>query len=172
AFETGLDRRGAKGHLDEADDLYRRAIKENPRFAEARLRRGYVLDRLGRYRDAAEELRLAAAADAGPQLQYYAELFLGHAAESLGDRANARDSYARAEALYPNAQSPLLALALLARQSGDRAGAQEAMQKLLGVARIRDGKADPWWGYHRWQTRGYKDVFAELYARALDGGRS
>ena len=51
AFESGADKRGAKVHLDEADDLYRRAIKENPRFVEARVRRGYVLGLLGQHQD-------------------------------------------------------------------------------------------------------------------------
>jgi tetratricopeptide (TPR) repeat protein len=172
AFESGSDMRGAKVHLDEAEDLYRRAVRQNPQFVEARLHHGYVLDQLGRYGDAAEELRLvAAAAAAGPRLQYYAELFLGHAEESLGNRAQARDRYMRAEALYPGAQSPLLALALLARQVGDRALAQEAMQKLLALSQTRDGDADPWWGYHRWQSRGFKDVLAELHALLPDGSQ-
>jgi hypothetical protein len=169
AFESGTDTRGAKVQLDEAESLYRRAIKENARFVEARLHRGYVLDLLGRYRDAAEELRRAAATAAEPRLQYYAELFLGHAEESLGNRAEARDRYARAGALYPEAQSPLLALALLARQTGDRAGAQEAMRKFLALPRPREEAPDPWWLYYRRQNHGYEAVFAELHASLPDG---
>ena len=156
AFESGADTRGAKVHLDEADDLYRRAIKENPRFVEARVHRGYVLGLLGHHKDAAEELRLAAASAQGSQLRYYAELFLGHAEQSLGNHAAARDHYDRAAALYPQAQSPLLALALLARQTGDRAGAQHAMRQVLALPRRRPGGGDPWWRYYRWQNASFE----------------
>ena len=164
AFESGADKRGAKVHLDEAEDLYRRAIKENPEFVEARVHRGYVLGLLGRHKDSAEELRLAVAGAAGPQLRYYAELFLGHAEESLGNRAAARGHYTQASALYPQAQSPLLALALLARQGGDRVGAQGAMLKVLALPRSRPGESDPWWLYYRWQNEPFEGRFAELHA--------
>jgi tetratricopeptide (TPR) repeat protein len=164
ALESGFDTRGAKTHLDEADDLYRRAIKGNPKFVEARVHRGFVLGLLGQHRDAAEELRLAAQAAREPQLRYYAELFLGHAEESLGNRAAAREHYAQASALYPEAQSPLLALALAARQLGDRHGAQDAMRRLLALPRTRPDESDPWWRYYRWQQTDFKARFAELHA--------
>ena len=169
AFESGSDTRGAKVQLEEAENLYRRAVKENPQFVEARLHHGYVLDLLGRYRDAAEELRLTAAAAVEPRLQYYAELFLGHAEESLGNRAQARNRYERAEALYPGAQSPPLARALLARQAGDRAGAQEAMRRFLALPLAREDDSDPWWLYRRRQDQAYETVFAELHALLPDG---
>ncbi len=169
AFESGADRRGAKIHIDEAEDLYRRAIKENPHFVEARVHRGYVLGLLGRHRDAAEELRLAAASAQGSPLRYYAEVFLGHAEESLGNHAAARDHYGRALALYPKAQSPLLALGLLARQLGDRAGAQNALRQVLALPRTRAGDDDPWWRYYRWQNASFEGRFAALHALLREG---
>ena len=171
ALESGADTRGAKIHLDEAEDLYRRAVKGHPTLVEARVHRGFVLGLLGQHRDAAEELRLAAPAAAEPQLRYYAELFLGHAEESLGNRGVAREHYAQASALYPGAQSPLLALALVARQFGDRAGAQDAMRRLLALSRTRTGESDPWWRYYRWQQVDFTARFAELHAPFLPGGR-
>ena len=123
---------------------YLEAVKGNPEFVEARVHRGFVLSLLGQHRNAAEELRLAASTAAGPQLRYYAELFLGHAEESLGNRVTARDHYRQASALYPQAQSPLLALAMVARQLGDRASAQDAMRQVLALpAAWKD--TDPWW---------------------------
>ena len=119
---------------------------------------------LGRRQDAARELRLAAAAAEGPQLRYYAELFLGQAEESVDNLAAARDHYLQAAALYPQAQSPLFALALLARQSGDRSGAREAMAKLLALPPGRREDSDPWWVYSRWQNEAYEARLAELYA--------
>ena len=164
AAESGADTRGAKTHLDEAEDLYRRAIRGNPEFVEARVHRGFVLGQLGQHRNAAEELRLAAETAVGPQLRYYAELFLGHAEESLGNRVAARGHYGQASALYPQAQSPLLALALVARQFGDRAGAQNAMRQVLALPQARQTEHDPWWSYDRWQQVDFKARFAELHA--------
>ena len=171
ALESGIDVRSARADLDEADDLYGRAIRGDPRFAEARMRRGHVLGLLGRHLDAAEELRLALLSLDGSKDRYYAELFLGHAEESLGNRAAAREHYGQAAALYPRAQSPLLALAVLARQLGDRAGAQDAMRQLLALPPARDMTADPWWRYYRWQMVDYRARLTELYAPFLDGGR-
>jgi hypothetical protein len=170
ALESGVDRRGARPHLDEAEELFRKAIKENPYFVEARVHRGFVLGQLGRQTDAAEELREAVETAQGSQLRYYAELFLGQAEESLGNRAAAGDHYARALALYQRAQSPLLALSLLARQFGDRAGAQAAMRRLMALPARRASEDDPWGTYYRWQNQGYEVLFGELYV-FLAGGR-
>ena len=171
ALEAGIKVREARADLDEAEELYRRAIKEDQRFTEARVHRGHVLGLLDRHRDAAEELRLALRSLDGPKDRYYAELFLGHAEESLGNRAAAREHYGQAAALYPRAQSPLLALAVFARQLGDRAGAQDAMRQLLALPPARDMTADPWWRYYRWQMVDYRARLTELYAPFQDGGR-
>ena len=170
ALESGADLRGPKIHLDEADDLYRRALKENPQHVEARVHRGYVLELLGHHKDAAGELRVAAASVQRPQLRYYTELFLGLAEESLGNHVAARGHYTQAAALYPKAQSPLLALALLARQLGDRMGAQDAMRRVLALPQRPDRDADPWWEYYRSQDQRFEAVFAELHALFFDRG--
>jgi len=172
AVAAGSEPGGGKVHLENAEDLYRRAVREDPQFVEARVRHGRVLALLGRRQDAARELRLAAAAAEGPQLRYYAELFLGQAEESVDNLAAARDHYLRAAALYPQAQSPLLALALLARQSGDRSGMREAMAKLLALPFARRDDADPWWVYTRWQNERYEARIAELYAALQEGDGS
>ncbi len=169
AVAAGSEPRGDKAHVEDAEDLYRRAVREDPRFVEARVRHGRVLALLGRRQDAIRELRLAAAAAEGPQLRYYAELFLGQAEESVDNFAAARDHYLQAAALYPQAQSPLLALALLARQSGDRSGVREAMARLLALPFARRDDSDPWWVYSRWQNERYEARIAELYAALPEG---
>jgi tetratricopeptide (TPR) repeat protein len=164
-IETGADNRGARSHLEEANDLYRKAIKERPRFVEARVRHGFVLEELGRHDGAAEVLRLAVGEAGGPQLRYYAELFLARAEESLGNVGAARDHYRHAADLYPQAQSPRLALTLLARQGGDRVGAADAMGKVLALTRADQERKDPWWDYYRWQNEGSNALLTELYRR-------
>jgi tetratricopeptide (TPR) repeat protein len=170
ARESGQDSRGAKEHLEEAADLYRKALKLKPGFAEARLHRGFVLTELGRDDEAAEELARAVRDlqdTQNPQLRYYAELFLGHAEHALGRADSAREHYARASGLYPQAKSPFLALALLARQRGDRIGAQEAMRQLRDLPAWQPAASDPWWRYFRWQELESQALFRELYAYVL-----
>jgi len=104
-----------------------------------------------------------------PELRYYAELFLGREEESLGSRDAAREHYTTAAQLYPLAQTPCLALAHLARGSGDRAGSSQAMQQLLGLPFNREMETDPWWSYHRVQGDRAAALFAALYAPFLAG---
>jgi tetratricopeptide (TPR) repeat protein len=168
AVDTGDDPRLAKSYLEEAEDLFGRAVKGDPQFAEARVRRGQVLNLLGRHGDAVGELRLAAAAAKGPQLAYYAQLFLGRAEESAGNPAAARAAYERAAGLFPQAQSPRLALALLARRLGDRAAAQGAMRRVVELPGERTAASDPWTFYYRWQNVDFKARFAALHAMLAD----
>jgi tetratricopeptide (TPR) repeat protein len=135
---------------------------------EARVRRGNALSLLGRHQDAVQELRAAVAGARGPELRYYAELFLGQAEQSTGDAAAARRHYREAAALFPKAQSPLLALALLERQSGDRARAQDAMKPVLGLPADREAADDPWSNYYRWQNTNFKMRFVALHARLAE----
>jgi hypothetical protein len=163
AQESGTDTRGARIHLEEAADRFRKALRENPRFVEARVHRGFVLCELGRSGEAAEELRRAVEDARGPQLRYYAELFLGRAEESLGNVAAAREHYTRASQLYLRAQSPHLSLMLLARLRGDLAGAKDGMRQVLALPRSDRKNTDPWWDYYQWQNQGSEALLAQLY---------
>jgi tetratricopeptide (TPR) repeat protein len=169
AVDTGADPQRARTYLEEAEDLFGRAVKEDPDFAEARIRRGHTLNLLGRHRDAAGELRVAAAAAKGPQLTYNAQLFLGLAEEAAGNPAAARAAYERAAGLFPQAQSPRLALALLARRLGDRAAAQGAMRRVVELPSERTRTSDPWALYYRWQNVDFKARFAALHAMLAGG---
>jgi hypothetical protein len=169
AYASGSDERSAASLLREAEWMFRRAIEADGGFVEARVHHGFVLSALGRDGEAAGELRLAAAQAQGAQLRYYAELFLGRAEQSLGNRDAAGDRYTRAAGLYPAAQSPRLALSLLARQYGDRPGALDAMRQLLALPLRERDQADPWWTYRLWQNRGSDALFAELYELCREG---
>ena len=152
----------ARGQLTEAAELFRRALVSNPDLAEARVRRGRVLHVLGQDQEASDELRRAQAGLHNVQLRYFAELFLGDAHEALGQYASARDCYGRAAALFPGAQSPRLALSLLARRTGDRIAALHELETILARPPDEWAYADPWWTYRVWQLRPARDLLAEL----------
>ena len=162
----------ARSELREAEKLLRRAVASRPSFAEARIRLGRVLYRLGRTEPAARELqqarsRLSSGGGKGDPdgglLLYYAEMFLGAASEALGSFDAAKTAYSRAAALYPQAPSPRLALSQLALRGEDRARALAAVQVALRPATSVDDAADPWWRYHVIQGRGSETWFAKLY---------
>jgi tetratricopeptide (TPR) repeat protein len=79
--------------------------------------------------------------------------FWGAEFEALGNGAEARQSYERAAALAPAAQSPLFGLSRVADQAGDRAAARAAIARVLKLPRDDFELADPWWVYEVAQSR-------------------
>jgi hypothetical protein len=143
-----IDVPSERANLRNAEAFYRRALELDPDLTEARIRLGRVLGLQGRHEEAIRELRRADGPDAGSLLQYCAALFLGADEEALGHLDRARDAFRAASALYPNAQSPYLALSRLAWRTGDRAGALGAIQPVLALSSSNaEAREDPWWQY-------------------------
>ena len=69
------------------------------------------------------------------------------------DSSLARQLYVNATVLYPDAQSPRLALSALAARERNQAGAVAAMSSVLAIP--GDQRADPWWHY---QTSAGRDA--------------
>jgi len=152
-----------RAELRKAESSLRRALEAKPDFAEARLRLGRVLARLGRHEDAARELRQALPALGDDRLRYYGQLFLGGEARALGDAAAARDAFGRAAALFPTAQSPRLALSELARSQGNRTAALRAIDDVFAMTPVESERDDPWWQYDVVQARNADELLAELW---------
>jgi tetratricopeptide (TPR) repeat protein len=147
-----------------AEQLYKRALEEEPGRLEARIRLGRVIGLRGRHEDAIEQLRQGRTAEE-PVLQFYAHLFLGGEFEALGSGAEAHESYERAAALAPTAQSPLLGLSRLAEQAGDKAAAREFMARMLKLPPNEPERADPWWVYEVVQARAVDRLLDDLRQR-------
>jgi tetratricopeptide (TPR) repeat protein len=141
-----------RSELRQAETFFRRALAITPNFAEARIRLGRVMGLQGRHAEAADQMRLVAA-PTDPLLAYYRALFLGAEVEALGQPAEARAWYERATALYPSAQSPLLALSQLAQREADRPGATRALEQAFQLPADDEDRLDPWWTYHMAQGR-------------------
>ena len=150
-----LDILAPRVELRRAESFFRGALAHAPDMAEAHLRLGRVLGLQGQHGDAIVELRRALGLlGDDDELRYDAELFAGAEEEALGRYDAARDEYARAQALFPGAQSPLVALSQLARRRGDRAAALAAIQQLFDLPPPgAEGRDDPWWNYHKAQAR-------------------
>jgi tetratricopeptide (TPR) repeat protein len=131
--------------LQEAERAFPRALQAAPDLHEARLRLGHVLVLQSRPNDALQELRLVRDhLDGG--LAYVLRLVEGQAYEQRGDVDRARDSYQAARAMFPRAQSAIMALAQLAYLQGHRAEALEHIQQLPGAA-TAGGRLQPWVWY-------------------------
>jgi len=143
-----------RAELRLAEGFFKRALAKQPDMGEAHLRFGRVLGLEGRHADAAAEIRQAMTLVTDTPLRYYGELFLGAEEEALGRLDEARDAFDRAAALFPSAQSPLIALSELAKRRGDRAGALAAIQRVFTLPPAGwEGRDDPWWSYHTAQAR-------------------
>ena len=136
-----------KTELESAQKFFQRAVAANPNFAEARLRLGHVSGLLGHHNQAVSELQAATAAVTDPKMQYYAALFLGNELAVLGRIAEARKQFERAAALYPAAQTPLLALSELAHSDSDIHNAVIEIERAFAVAANGRQRNDPRWKY-------------------------
>jgi tetratricopeptide (TPR) repeat protein len=137
----------SRSNVRQAETFFSKAVRLDGGFVEARLHLGRVLSLEGRHEAAAAELRRAALSAADPLTKYYVWLFLGVEEQSLGRTAAARESFDKAVALYPRAQSPYLALSQLARRHGDQAGALRAIHHVLELSADDREREDPWWTY-------------------------
>jgi tetratricopeptide (TPR) repeat protein len=157
--------------LELAEKCFRRALAADPRLPEARLRLGRVLGLQGRHDEAAAELRTSIPQLGDTQLLYYGALFLGREEAARGRRDAAREQFERAATLYPRAQSPRLALGLLARAHGDRPAALSSVKQVFALPPYEDERKDPWWGYHKAHVRNTDVLLAELRRPFLTGAK-
>jgi tetratricopeptide (TPR) repeat protein len=148
--------------LRKAERLFRESLEREPRRNEARIRLGRVLGRRGRHQDAIAELRRATKETQNRLLLYYGNMFLGAEAHALGLDDEARQAYTRAADLYPQAQSPRLALSALAVRRGERAGALATIQPVLSRDDVQRAD-DPWWSYYTSQARDIEGIIKALY---------
>ena len=152
-----------RAELRQAEGFFRRALAVDSSPPALHLHFGHVLLLLEHEADAAKELRIALDVEGDPLLRYYGELFLGAAEQRLGHADAARQAYSNAAALYPNAQSPHLAMSALARRLGDRATALKEMQIVFELQQADSPPDDPWWTYYKSQARNADNLLEELW---------
>jgi len=168
ALPTGvviaIDNEGAE--LKTAETYLQHAARLDPTSHQAHLHLGHVLLARGKAREAVAELT-AAAATPDPLLRYYADMFLGAAEEGLGQADLARSAYAHAATLFPRAQSPALALSVLAARNGERAAALTAVEAVFSFPVDAENRDDPWWRYRTVQGRQADELLAQVRAGAI-----
>ena len=130
----------------DAEQLFRRAVAIAPSLAEARVRLARLLQVRGRYEEAGAELESALRSNPTSVVAFYAHLFAGRSAEALGPLVEATKHYDEARALFPNAQSALLASSHVAMRQSDVSLTLAPIERLGASSAVFT--SDPWWQYH------------------------
>jgi tetratricopeptide (TPR) repeat protein len=147
----------------DAERLYRRAIGIEPAHAEARIRLARLLELRKRYQEAAAELDTALKSNPATVPAFYAHLFAGRTTQALGAASEAARHYEAALALFPDAQSALLAASQAALLASDLSTAMAQVARLGERSAAFD--ADPWWQYHRCAGRDVDHLLNDLWSR-------
>jgi tetratricopeptide (TPR) repeat protein len=134
--------------LMRAERFFREALTYEPEHIEARLRHGSVLSELGHHDEALGELKRVVQAAPKRDLLYFAHLFIARSLEALGRNDDALLALEAAAALYPNAQTPRLAMSQIARRMGNRGAARMQLELLAGLPDVERQREDPWWNYY------------------------
>ena len=170
------------GHTERALEEFDRALELNPRYLEALIHRGLLLNQLGLSREAEECFRRASLADTGnvrgfaapvaAQLaNHHAEL--AHAYAEVGALDLAAEQYRRALELGPTFHDLRYRLARVLLESGRALEAREELEQVvaarpafldagaaLGLARYLSGDAD-----------GAREVWENLLSHRPDNPR-
>lgn len=146
----------------EAERLFRRALAIDPSLLEARVRLARLLDLRKRHEEAAAELKTVLAGNPRGVVGFYAHLFAGRVAQTMGRAGEASRHYQDALTLFPDAQSALLASSQVGLLGADVPAALAPVQRL--GARSAVFTADPWWQYHLGAGRDAADLLKALRA--------
>jgi len=136
--------RDKRGNRDRAIALYREATRLWPADAEAHLRLAFLLAEDGQLTEASAALAAAQPLSKPSVLGYFESLVSARIAERQSRLEDATAAYMRAAAIFPHAQTPLLAAARLLLFRGDASGARDVLKTRL-PSTSRDQADDPWW---------------------------
>jgi tetratricopeptide (TPR) repeat protein len=155
-----------------AEDLFRRALAADPRLFEAQVRLSRLVDIDGRHAEALEHAGLALDMRPPANVAFYAHLFAARSAAALGRLDDAQGHVNAALALFPKAESALLAASHVALLNADPQRAFSLFARLRDlVPEDRTALADPWILYSYGAGRLVEPLLSDLWRTASSLGR-
>ena len=125
--------------------LFQRALFLDPGLLEGRVRLARLLDIGGKHEDALDQAEQALAAAPSPDLSFLAHLFAARSAMALNRTDAAQRHLDAALALYPRADSALLAASRVALVTGDDSVAIDHAETLVTIpGKVRSPLTDLW----------------------------
>jgi tetratricopeptide (TPR) repeat protein len=147
----------------DAERLFRHALYVDGSLVEARMRLGRLLLLRGRDAEAATMLAQAVADARDPAVAYLSHLFAARADERRGKLDEAAAHADAALALFPGAQSALIAKSHIALQRADAAGALDPIGRLKSFPWARPPR-DPWAEYYLGAGRDSTALLSSLWS--------
>jgi tetratricopeptide (TPR) repeat protein len=140
-------------NLPQAQDAYAQAVQRFSRaltldqnLVEARVRLARIYTEQNRNDDALALLATAFRVPMAPETEYMAHLIAARADGAVSKEAEAIEHLNSARALFPTAQTPVIALSQLALEMGDLQQAA-ALAGALRAGPAPVDRIDPWWFY-------------------------
>jgi tetratricopeptide (TPR) repeat protein len=153
----------------EAERWFRRAFSLDPTMGEARIRLGRLYESQGRHDAALTELTAGIRLTRDEVARFFGHLFAARASTALKRPADAAAHVKQALALFPNAQSALIAASQLALVNADASAALEAVRRLSQIE--PETRGDPWWHYHSGMGRYADTLLQDLWDKTIPRGR-
>lgn len=152
----------------EAERMFRRTFALDPTMGEARIRLGRLYESHGRHSDALEEIAAGLRLTTNDVARFYGHLVAARASSALKRPNDAAAHLKQALALFPNAQSALIAASQFALVSADAGG---AIVPILQLSRTEpETRGDPWWHYHTGMGRYADRLLQEMWDKATREG--
>ena len=150
-----------------AEDLFRRALSADPRLFEAHVRLSRLLEIDGRHAEALQHAALALDMQPPADIVFYAHLFAARSAAALGRLDDAQRHVDAAQALFPKAESALLAASHVALLKSDPQMAFSLFERLRAVVPAdQTALADPWILYSYGAGRLVEPLLSDLWRTA------
>ena len=153
----------------DAERRFRRVLDVDPHFTEARVRLARLLLARQKFAEAGTEASRAITESTDRTVTFFGHLFAGRADRALGRIDTAAQHFADAVALFPGAQSALLAQSQLALLRPDVAGALAPVRHLAELPPDGAERFDPWWQYDFGPGRLAQELAIGLWARVRPG---
>jgi tetratricopeptide (TPR) repeat protein len=151
SWVVAKDDERTRRELERVSQLLERAGADDETRAEASVRRAFVLHRLGANENALALLGgVTTPGETDEDVEYWRALIQGRVLLALGRQQEAIASFERATTLFPDAQTPAVALTSLFFRLGDREQALGWAERARTTTVNRD---DPWSRYWNGNTR-------------------